>query len=101
MKNSRLTKRYGPGGNAGLVSGIARARALTSSSVPSVSLATLSVCEIERADSVHDLGRVDPFRMRDRAPHVLQPRLPVLEHGGTRELVILRARRGVQAAVDQ
>src|ERR1700748_314637 len=33
IRYSRLTKRYGPGGNAGLCSGIAKARWLTSSSV--------------------------------------------------------------------
>jgi hypothetical protein len=30
MKNSRLMKRYGPGGNAGLMSGIAKTGCLTS-----------------------------------------------------------------------
>src|SRR6266705_2120175 len=103
MKNSRLTNRYGPGGNAGFVSGIANARSLTSLSVTLALLAPVrtSTREIEHAYAGFDLARVLPRVMCAGSAHVLQPGVPELPHRRPRELVVLGARRMREASVDQ
>src|SRR5215468_4369472 len=103
MKNSRLTKRYGPGGKAGLVSGMANARPFTSSSVTRALLVQgqQSFCEIEHAHAGQDLASLLPVTMGTGTPHVVEPCFPELADGRARELVVLRVGRRREASVDE
>src|ERR1700741_4027038 len=97
MKYSRLTKRYGPRGNAGLVSGIAYPRCFTSCSV----MGSFLLREIEHAHAVHHFTRLEALAARPGAAHVGDPGLPELAGGRAREFVVLRIAGGRQALVDE
>src|SRR5689334_20702493 len=102
MKNSRLTNRYGPGGNAGLVSGIAKARSLTSASFIFFSVREfLLPREIVNAHAELGVRRFQQVEPCDPAPYVFEARGPQFVHRRAREIVVLRLRRILEPPVDE
>src|SRR5262245_1712046 len=110
--NSRLTKRYGPGGYAGLVNGMANARALTSDSFmlrssryarcrPSVRLfATVD----GKVEGRHSSAVRRPFQrlgMPQCADRIVVSGIPVVGHAGAGKLVVLGLNLVVLRAINQ
>src|SRR5262245_35004324 len=110
--NSRLTKRYGPGVYAGLVNGMANARALTSDSFilrssryarcrPSARLfATVD----GKVDSRHSSAVRRPFQrlgMPQGADRIVVSGIPVVGHAGAGKLVVLGLNLVVLRAINQ
>src|SRR5262245_15580353 len=110
--NSRLTKRYGPGGYAGLVNGMANARALTSDSFmlrssryarcrPSVRLfATVD----GKVEGRHSSAVRRPFQrlgMPQGADRIVVSGIPVVGHAGAGKLVVLGLNLVVLRAINQ
>src|SRR3977135_1237320 len=111
IRNSRLMNRYGPGGKAGLVSGIAKAFARTSASFMRLSCSgdarsrpvsfAASVGEVEGEHTFQMARPLKHLLMPQRANGVVVSSAPVILHRETGELVVLRVAFVVLRAVDE
>src|SRR5262245_40728984 len=111
IRYSRLTKRYGPHGKAGLVSGIAKAFARTSASFMRLSFLDDArsrlvsfAASLGKVEGEHTFEMARPLKhlfMPQRAHRVVVSSAPVLLHRETRELVVLRVALVVLRAVDE
>src|SRR5882672_5719444 len=111
IRNSRLMNRYGPGGKAGLVSGIAKAFARTSASFMRLSCSddarsrpvsfAASVGEVEGEHTFQVARPLKHLLMPQRANGVVVSCAPVILHRETRELAVLRVAFVVLRAVDE